>query len=236
MMINKQQLSEESAKLGVILSNEQLDQFDEFAEMLIETNKQFNLTAIKDPDEIVVKHFADSISLLSVIDIPQGAKIIDVGTGAGFPGVPLLIARPDLNMTLLDSTGKKLAFVSDSLIKLDLKADVIHARAEELGRDSYREKYDFCCSRAVAALNVLCEFCLPFLKVGGIFAAMKGAKADEELGLSRTAIRTLGGKFIGSRPLDLSDGAQRSIILIEKNTSTPPKYPRPSAQISKKPL
>ena len=200
MVINKELLSSNAASLGVDLSEDMLDKFDLLASLLIEQNKTMNLTAITQPNEVVVKHFADSLSLLSAIEVPQGAKVLDLGTGAGFPGLPLLIARPDIRLTMVDSTAKKLAYVASTLDKLSLSAETLHARAEEAGKDpAYREQYDIVCSRAVAALNVLCEYCLPFVKVGGTFVAMKSAKAQEELQLAEKAISTLGGKMIGQK-------------------------------------
>lgn len=236
MTIDKKLLANQAQLLGVTLDDTALERFELFADLLVETNKKFNLTAIKEADDIVIKHFADSISLFSAIDIPEGAKILDVGTGAGFPGIPLLICRPDLKLTMLDSTGKKLAFVREALEKLGLSAEVIHSRAEEEGQGEMRESFDIVTSRAVAALNVLSEYCLPFVKVGGTFAAMKSAKAEEELGGARTAIKTLGGKFVATEQRILGDGGERNIIIINKSSQTPPKYPRVSAQISKKPL
>ncbi len=236
-MINKELLKENAALLGTELSEEMLDKFDKLAELLIEQNKTMNLTAIKEPDEIAVKHFADSLSVFSVINPENGAKILDLGTGAGFPGIPILIARPDINLTMLDSTAKKLRYVADTVETLGLKAEVLHARAEEAGKDPiYREKYDFVCSRAVAALNVLSEYCLPFVKVGGCFTAMKSAKADEEIAQARQAIRLLGGEITDKKTFFLSDGGERTLIIIKKISQTSPKYPRVSAQIAKKPL
>lgn len=235
-MIDTAALLQEVKSLGLTLDETALSRFDRYAEMLVETNRQFNLTAIKEPAEIAVKHFADSLSLLAALEIPEGAALLDIGTGAGFPGVPLLIARPDLKITMVDSTGKKLNFVREVLSDLNLNAAVIHGRAEELGRGELRESFDVVTSRAVAALNVLCEYCLPFVKVQGTFAAMKGAKGSEELALCRTAIPTLGGKYGTTKAFTLSDGAERNIILIQKISQTPPKYPRVSAQIAKKAL
>lgn len=237
MVINKELLSSNAASLGVDLSEDMLDKFDLLASLLIEQNKTMNLTAITQPNDVVVKHFADSLSLLSAIEVPQSAKVLDLGTGAGFPGLPLLIARPDIRLTMVDSTAKKLAYVASTLDKLSLSAETLHARAEEAGKDpAYREQYDIVCSRAVAALNVLCEYCLPFVKVGGTFVAMKSAKAQEELQLAEKAISTLGGKTVGQKSFTLSDGGERTLIIIKKISQIPPKYPRPSAQIAKKPL
>ena len=235
-MINKEKLRLEAAGLGLELTEEMLEKFDRFAELLVETNKVMNLTAIKEPDEIAVKHFADSLSVFTAEDIPVGASVIDIGTGAGFPGIPMLIFRPDLKLTMVDSTGKKLNFVRQTLEKLNLSAEVIHTRAEELGQGAKRESFDYAVSRAVAALNVLSEYCIPFVKPGGKFIAMKGAKAAEELSAAKSAVKTLGGAFLKEHSLVLSDSAERSLIIIKKISQTPTKYPRPSAQISKKPL
>lgn len=237
MIINKELLKENAAILGTVLSDEMLEKFDKLADLLIETNKSMNLTAIKEPDDIVVKHFADSLSLFSAIVPNQEARVLDLGTGAGFPGIPLLIARPDLRLTMLDSTAKKLKYVADTVEALGLKAEVFHTRAEDAGKNPlYREAYDIVCSRAVAALNILCEYCLPFVKVGGMFVAMKSAKADEEISSAKQAIRLLGGEIIDKKSFFLSDGGERTLIMIKKISQTSPKYPRPSAQISKKPL
>ena len=155
-MIDKTTLKAQAAALGIELDGTALDRFDKYAEMLVETNKTMNLTAITEPSEIVSKHFADCLSLLKEVDIKKGAKMIDVGTGAGFPGVVILIARPDISMTLMDSTGKRLKFVQSVIDVLGLNAEVVHMRAEEAGKNpEYREKYDISCARAVANMNVL---------------------------------------------------------------------------------
>lgn len=236
-MIDKDFLKLKAAEIGIELSSESLDRFDKYAEMLVETNKTLNLTAITEPDEIVTKHFCDCLSLLKEVEIPQGAKLIDVGTGAGFPGVVLLIARPDLKITLMDSTNKRLVFVQSVVDALGLKANVVHSRAEEAGKNpAFREKYDFATARAVANMQTLSEYCLPFLKVGGLFAAMKGAKASDELSVAKGAIKILGGQVHSAKEFNLFDCGERSILCIKKISQTPSKYPRPSAQIAKKPL
>lgn len=237
MTYNSSLLLADAEKLGISVSSEQLERFEKLTELLVEQNKTMNLTAITDPDGIAVKHFADSISILSAVEFEKGAKVLDVGTGAGFPGIPLLIMRPDLDLTMLDSTAKKLRYVADTVNSLGLTANVLHSRAEEAAQKSeYRESFDIVCSRAVAALNILCEYCLPFVKKGGIFAAMKGAKAQEEIKLAKNSIKTLGGEIIAQKSFMLSDGAERTIIIIKKISHNLPKYPRPSAQIAKKPL
>lgn len=235
-MINKDRLKNICADIGVELDAQTLERFELFASMLVEKNKVLNLTAITDPEGIAVKHFADSLTALRMIDLQPGTKVIDVGTGGGFPGIPLLIARPEIKLTMLDSTGKKLAFVSQSVEELGLSANIVHARAEEAGQGGLRESFDFAVSRAVAAMNVLCEYCLPFVKVGGTFCAMKGAKGSEELGCAGKAIATLGGETQKTETLILPDGGERVLINVKKISHTATKYPRPSAQISKKPL
>ena len=236
-MYNTSLLISDAEKLGISLTDEQLSLFEKLSELLVEQNKTMNLTAITDPDGIAVKHFADSISALSAYDFAEGAKVLDVGTGAGFPSIPLLIARPDLKMTMIDSTAKKLRYVASTVETLGLSAEVLHTRAEEAGQNKeYGENFDIVCSRAVAALNVLCEYCLPFVKVGGVFLAMKAAKVQEEIADAKNAIKTLGGKIVAEKSFTLSDGGERTIVVIKKISQVPSKYPRVSAQIAKKPL
>ena len=235
--ISKELLKTEAAKFGVELDEIALDRFDKYAKLLVEWNEKINLTAITDPEGIVMKHFVDSLSVFSAIEIPEGAKSIDVGTGAGFPGLAMLIARPDLKITLLDSTNKKLNVIRDILEKLELQCEVLHTRAEEAGQNkAYREQYDFATARAVSNLRDLSEYCLPFVKKGGTFISMKSAKAEEEIAEGRNAIKTLGGNIKDKKTFEIDDAGERTIILIEKVSTTPPKYPRPSAKIAKNPL
>lgn len=215
-MINKDRLKNICADIGVDLDAQALERFELFASLLVEKNKVLNLTAITDPEGIAVKHFADSLTALRMIELNEGDRVIDVGTGGGFPGIPLLIARPEIDLTMLDSTGKKLAFVSQSVEELGLSANVVHARAEEAGRGELRESFDFAVSRAVAAMNVLCEYCLPFVKVGGTFCAMKGAKGSEELGCAEKAIVVLGGETEKTESFILPDGGERVLINVKK--------------------
>ena len=230
-------LKEKATEYGVDLDERALECFDIYARLLVEWNEKINLTAITEPDEIVIKHFVDSLTVFSAADIPEGAKIIDVGTGAGFPGVAMLIARPDLKITLIDSTNKKLNVIRDILEKTELTADVIHTRAEAAGQDKvFREQFDFSTARAVSNLRDLSEYCLPFVKKGGTFISMKSAKADEEIAEAKGAIRLLGGEIEDKKTFDLADSGERTIILIKKVSSTPAKYPRPSAKIAKFPL
>ena len=236
-MLNKDLLYNTIKPFEINVDEDAFARLDTFAEMLIETNKSFNLTAIKEPDDVTVKHFADCLSIFKYVDIPENAKIIDVGTGAGFPGLVLKLYRPDIQMTFLDSTKKRLGFIENVLNECGIKGDILHMRAEEAAQLSkYREKYDFATARAVAALPVLSEYCLPFVKVGGSFVSMKSAESNEELSEAKKAINILGGKIEKDILFDLVENMPRRIIRIKKNSQTPTKYPRPSAQISKKPL
>ncbi len=238
-MINKELLAKESYNLGLNLTQEQLEQFDRFAEWLDYWNKQINLTAIKDPTEMVYKHFADSLTALAAVHMPQGASFVDVGTGGGFPGLPMLIARPDLHGVLLDSTQKKLMFVDRVLEGLDMKQHgrTLHMRAEEAGQKlNLRNRFDFSVSRAVANLRDLSEYCLPLTKVGGTFVALKGSKAQEEIDEAKKAIQILGGEITDIQRYFLGEMGERNVIIIKKVSPTPPKYPRVSAKIAKEPL
>ena len=235
--ISKDLLKEKAALYGVELDDKALERFDIYARLLVEWNEKINLTAITEPDEIVIKHFVDSLSVFSAIEIPEGARVIDVGTGAGFPGVAMLIARPDLDITLMDSTNKKLNVIRDILENMGLEANVVHKRAEEAGQSKdFRETYDFATARAVSNLRDLSEFCLPFVKVGGTFISMKSAKADEEIEEGKKAIAVLGGRIREKKTFNLEDAGERTVILIEKSSSTPAKYPRPSAKMAKNPI
>ncbi len=236
-MLNKELFYNTIKPFDISVDEEAFARLDTFAEMLIETNKSFNLTAIKEPDDVTVKHFADCLSIFKYVDIPENAKIIDVGTGAGFPGLVLKLYRPDIQMTFLDSTKKRLGFIENVLNECGIKGDILHMRAEEAAQLSkYREKYDFATARAVAALPVLSEYCLPFVKVDGSFVSMKSAESNEEISEAKKAINILGGKIEEDILFDLVENMPRRIIRIKKNSQTPTKYPRPSAQISKKPL
>lgn len=235
--INKEQLKSGALKFGVELDEQALNRFDIYAKMLVSWNEKINLTAITEPQEIVAKHFVDSLTLFGFVDIPVGAKIIDVGTGAGFPGVALLIARPDISLTLLDSTKKKLGVIEDILQNLGLSARLVHSRAEEAGqKGEFREKFDFATARAVAALRELSEYCLPFVKPGGSFVSMKGARALEEVSEAKKAIALLGGKVEKEKSFELEGAGERNIIIVKKISQTPTKYPRPAAKIAKQPL
>ena len=236
-MLVKSLLLDTLAPLGVALSDEAFARLDAFAEQLVETNRQFNLTAITEPADMTVKHFADSLSLFSFADFPQNAKIIDVGTGAGFPGLVLKLVRPDLEVTFLDSTRKKLGFIESVLQNAGLSGEILHRRAEEAGQDkAFREQFDFATARAVSDLRNLAEYCLPFVKGGGYFLSMKSAGADEEIAAAKNALHLLGGKIERDEVFSLTPEMPRRLLFIKKISQTPPKYPRPSAKIAKNPL
>jgi len=205
-----------------------------YAEFLVDYNRNVNLTAITDPREILVKHFVDSVAPLSFIDIESGASLIDVGTGAGFPSIPMMIFRPALKLTLLDSLDKRITFLKLLCEKLEIEAEFIHGRAEDVSKTTeYREKFDFSCARAVANLSVLSEYCLPFVRVGGSFISLKGP--NEDIAPAEHSITLLGGTVSSVNDYEI-DGDGRRLIQIKKVSQTPSKYPRNSAQIKKKPL
>ena len=234
-MIDKDLLKESALDFGVSLDDMALDRFELLEQRLVRWNNHINLTAITEPDEIVIKHFVDSLSIFSAVDLPRGASVIDVGCGAGFPGLPLLIARPDLDLTFLDSVGKKLSFIKEVMRYNGLMGDVVHDRAENIGLSvKYRESFDFAVTRAVAPLNMLAEYCLPLVKVGGMYVSMKGAESEAELG--KNAIEKLGGKIENIVSLELPTGDKRNLVLIRKISQTSIKYPRKSKKISSKPL
>lgn len=222
----------------ITLTENQYEQFQKYFELLVEWNEKMNLTAITDESGVALKHFADSLSLLNFVDIPQNSTLADVGTGAGFPGVVLKIARPDIKLTLIDSLNKRLVFLNEVCSQLGIDAELIHSRAEDGARDEkLRESFDFAVSRAVARMNVLSEYCLPYVKVGGAFCAMKGAQANEEFKESLNAINTLGGKLENKYFFELPEnGGERAIAVVRKVKNTPQKYPRQSGKIKAKAL
>ncbi|MCI8648622.1 MAG: 16S rRNA (guanine(527)-N(7))-methyltransferase RsmG [Anaerotruncus sp.] len=236
-MINLEMLQQSAQQIGISLSEQQLQQFDQYAQILVSWNEKINLTAITKPEEIVVKHFIDSLLLLKAVQLEQNAAVIDVGTGAGFPAVPVKIARPDLQITLLDSLNKRITFLKELSQQLGQGNQCVHARAEEAGRqESYRAQYSLATARAVAHLRELSEYCLPFVKVGGRFAALKSGAIQEEVQESKKAIHLLGGKIEKIWEFQLPDHSARTIICIKKISQTATIYPRPSAKIAKKPL
>ena len=205
--------------------------------MLVEWNKKMNLTSITQENQIAVKHFIDSISVIKYIDLHKEASLIDIGTGAGFPGIPTKIMYPDIKLTLLDSLNKRLIFLNEVCNLINVKADIVHARAEQLSqKEEYREKFDYAISRAVASLPSLCEYCMPYVKKGGLFISMKGSEGQKELSLAENAISVLGGKLDKLCQFNLPDESIRSIITISKVSATPSQYPRRGTRISKNPL
>ncbi len=220
------------------LTENQIEKLKLYYELLIEWNEKMNLTAITEPEDVALKHFCDSILLLSYADIPQNSSLIDVGTGAGFPSVPIKIVRPDIKLCLLDSLNKRLIFLQEVVDKLGLEnVEIVHSRAEDGARkQNLREQFDFATSRAVAQLNVLSEYCLPYVKVGGAFLAMKGKYSEEEIANSKNAIKTLGGKIAKVDTYTLADSSERTIINVKKVSKTEKVYPRTSAKIKSKPL
>lgn len=223
--------------LSIELSDVQLEQFYQYMNILIEWNKVMNLTGITAPEEIITKHFIDSLTVLNKIN--RNDRIIDVGTGAGFPGIPIKIAFPETEIVLLDSLNKRINFLNEiiSVLKLD-KIKTIHGRAEDYGKDKkYREMYDVSIARAVAPLNILLEYLIPFTKVGGKSLCMKGANSEEEICSSKRAIEILGGKLVHTEEFFIpGTDMKRRIVEIEKTKKTETKYPRKAGIPSKEPL
>ena len=234
-MIDKNRLEAKCAALGIALTGPMLDALDQYAEILVEYNQKVNLTAITDPEGIEDKHFADSLLLAN---LPETAgKLVDVGTGAGFPGVVAKIFKPELQLTLMEPTGKRVEFLKYVCAQLGLSGvEFAKERAEEAARKVWREQFDVATARGVAALPMLSEYCLPLVKVGGVFLAMKGPGAAEELAESGAALKKLGGKGSGVAEFHLPGGDVRNIIRIIKISQTPPVYPRNGGKIAKSPL
>ena len=219
--------------LHLQLSDRQADQFCRYCELLLEKNQVMNLTAITEPSAVAQLHFLDSLTVLRAADC-RGKSIIDVGCGAGFPGVPVAIAEPTAKLTLLDSLQKRMNWLREVLPELGVRAEVVSARAEEYAA-GHREQYDLAVSRAVARLNILCELCLPYVKVGGKFLALKGAMTHEEVEQARKAIEVLGGRVAEIAEYPIA-GAIHRIVVIEKVRPTPKQYPRKFAKIKQAPL
>lgn len=237
MFISEELLITCAKEFDTELSHEVILKFDKYAKELVSYNEKVNLTAITDPDDIVIKHFADSLAFFKYSEIRKGDSVADVGTGAGFPGVPVLIAGDCLNVTLFDAVNKKLDFIIHLLNELDLKADVIHIRAEDAGKmPEYREKFDFVTARAVAQLRILSEFCIPLVKVGGKFVSMKGSISEEEKTNGIAAFSKLGTQLYDDIIYNIHNGDERNIIIGKKISQVSSKYPRNMGQISKKPL
>lgn len=225
--------------LGVTLTKEQIVQFLKYYELLVEWNGFMNLTAITDYDEVMKKHFVDSLSLIKTYDVNKKVKVIDVGTGAGFPGLALKIAYPNLQVTLLDSLNKRINFLNEVILQLGLTGvETVHGRAEDFAKpDKLRGKFDLCVSRAVANLSTLSEYCLPFVKEGGEFISYKSEKINEEMAVAQKAINILGGKFDRSEEFTLPDSdIYRNLVVIKKVKETPKKYPRKAGLPAKEPI
>lgn len=234
-MIDKNRLCSLAKENGIILDDTALDRFDTYAELLVEWNGKMNLTAITEPEEIEVKHFLDCLMLPKYFNLDYIQTVIDVGAGAGFPSMPLLIYKPDLCLTMMDAINKRLTFLDTAVHALGLEAQLIHERAEAAGQDeNYREMFDLATARAVAPMNVLAEYCLPFVKVGGYFVALKGSNDDTEE--AKNAIATLGGEVVDNISYKLNGTEPRSIVVIKKISQTPTQFPRKSKKISTKPL
>lgn len=226
---------------GMSVSGEQYAAFEKYADLLCEWNEKMNLTAITDPEGIALKHFYDSVYPFTLLPPDEGACLIDVGTGAGFPSVPMGIMRSDLKLTLLDSLQKRLTFLGEVCGQIGVQAELIHGRAEESGRsikggNPLRESFDIATARAVANLRELSEYCLPFVRVGGRFYALKGRDGEAELSDAKSAIKTLGGEVELCKTYALPSGDERTLIVIRKAKRTPEKYPRNAGQMKKKPL
>ncbi len=241
-MIDRDRLVAWGEENNLEITGRQADQLDRYAQLLVEWNEKMNLTAITDPEGVLVKHLMDSLTVLrSLPAAGEKVRLIDVGTGAGFPGIPLAVMREELELTLLDSLNKRLVFLEAVCRALGLEARCVHARAEEAGRQkAHREKYNVATARAVAALPVLCEYCLPLVVPGGVFLAMKGPDGEREAQEAASAIKVLGGKLSGIDEWQLppveGEAAERKILRIQKISPTPDRFPRQAAKIAKQPL
>ncbi|CEH32558.1 16S rRNA (guanine(527)-N(7))-methyltransferase RsmG [Aneurinibacillus migulanus] len=228
-----------AADRGIALSEEQMAQFEKYYELLVEWNEKMNLTGITEKSQVYEKHFYDSITPAFYYDFTNVESVIDVGSGAGFPGIPLKICFPSLKLTILDSLNKRLVFLQEVARQLELKnVEFVHGRAEDAGRDKkYREQFDMATARAVARMNVLTELCIPFVKPGGVFLVMKGANVEEELNEGKKAIKSLGGKTEKVETFELpEEQSERNIIIVRKQEKTPAVYPRKAGTPAKKPL
>ena len=232
-------LEDSLKKLNISIDEDQKSKFAKYYSLLLEKNKVMNLTRITDEEEIIIKHFVDSLMIAKVVEMEKEESLIDVGTGAGFPGIPIKIIWPEIKVTLLDSLDKRIGFLKEVIEELDLEGiEAIHGRAEDLGQDdNYRERYDLCASRAVADLAVLSEYCIPFVKEQGVFISYKADGSDEEISNARNAIETLGGELekISTETITVTD-INRQFAAIRKISKTDSKYPRKAGKPSKKPL
>lgn len=226
-------------QLNIALNDSQINQFMEYYEILVEWNSFMNLTAITEFDEVITKHFLDSLAIVKTVDIQNLNSIIDIGTGAGFPGIPLKIAFPHLEVTLLDSLNKRIKFLNEVINRLNVEGiNAIHGRAEDYAKQpQYREKFDLCVSRAVANLSSLSEYCLPYVKVGGYFIPYKSGKVEEEVKEAEKAVHVMGGKLKDTLYFQLSDtDMERSFVIIDKKKNTPKQYPRKAGLPTKEPI
>lgn len=231
-------LKKEAEKMGILLPDDADLLFSKYTDLLLSYNEVMNLTAITDKDEINIKHYLDSMAPLAFSLIPDGAKVADVGSGAGFPGVPLKIGKRDIRLTAIDSLNKRINFLETVKNELSLRDfEAIHLRAEEAGRnEDLRESFDVATSRAVANLSVLAEWCLPLVKKGGSFIALKGPSPEEEIEEAKGALKELGGEFGDVYKVNLPGNITHSIVLIKKISQTPSKYPRKPGKASKSPI
>ena len=239
MEYNTSKFEKDLLTFGVQLSDKQINQFLKYYELLVEWNGFMNLTAITEYDEVMKKHFVDSLSLIKAFDVSKQKTVIDVGTGAGFPGLALKIAYPSLKVTLLDSLNKRINFLNEVISQLGLTGiEAIHGRAEDYAKQGkLREEFDLCVSRAVANLSTLSEYCLPYVKVGGEFISYKSEKMEEEMSLAKKAISILGGKFEKCEEFYLPESdIYRNLVVIKKIKDTPRKYPRKAGLPPKEPL
>ncbi|SET72116.1 16S rRNA m(7)G-527 methyltransferase [Natronincola peptidivorans] len=238
MEINKL-LMEGSSQLGVKIEEEQTKKFIKYKELLLEWNQKMNLTAIEEEREVIIKHFLDSISCVQVNQLENKGRMIDVGTGAGFPGIPLKVIFPKLKLTLLDSLNKRINFLKEVCLQLELtEVEFVHGRAEDYGQNkAYRENYEYAIARAVAPLNILAEYCLPFVKIGGYFICQKGKALEDELIEGEKAVKILGGKIVDKKDITLPfSDITHNILVIEKIKQTSTKYPRKAGKPSKNPI
>lgn len=236
-MIDKLYLKNLLEDEGFSLTEEMLAKFDQYAALLVSWNEKINLTSIVEPTDICIKHFLDSVLLLKAVEVKQRSTMIDVGTGAGFPSVPCKILRDDLSLTLLDSLNKRILFLEEVAGRLEQDTVCVHARAEEFGKKpDFREQFDIATARAVAHLRELSEYCLPFVKVGGVFAALKGYEIEEELKEAEKAIVCMGGHIREIKKYELPGENKRAIVIIEKISQTPTKFPRNTAKMKKAPI
>ena len=232
------------SELGLTITEEQIEKFDKYYEMLIETNKVMNLTSITEYDEVIIKHFIDSLLVVNIFNINQSKKMIDVGTGAGFPGIPIKIMFPHLQITLLDSLNKRINFLQEVSKQVGIdniefeSIETVHGRAEDIARkEEFREQYDLCVSRAVANLSTLSEYCIPFIAKNGKFISYKSSISSEEIQNAKSAIKILGGTIVEEKTVHLPcSDMDRTFVVVNKTNNTGKKYPRKAGTPSKEPL